>query len=74
MKKRDKIHFRYKKPALETDKDDFKSTKIFPQKMLQEKKLLFKRKTSSKLKTKTKELLKSFLVQFLKKKRSQKFC
>lgn len=60
IQKRDKLHSSCKKSILETDKDNLKTTKIFLQKMLNERQFLFRGKTSSKLK-KPKEFWKTLI-------------
>ena len=82
IQKRDKLPTRYKMPGLETEKNNFKTAKIFLQKMLYRKKLLFRGKTSFKLKkTYTikensevlKKLLKKLLSKVLRKEIRQTF-
>ena len=52
--KRDKLHSMYKKSSLETDKDNFKTVKIYLQKMLHKKSNLFWTKNSFKTQKKKK--------------------
>ena len=58
--KRDKLHSMYKKSSLETDKDNFKTAKIYLQKMLHKKTNLFWTKNSFKTQKKKKKNPKSY--------------
>ena len=75
--KRDKLHSMYKKSSLETDKDNFKTAKIYLQKMLHKKTSFLDKKfiQNSKKTKKPKELWKTlrFLGLSSKAAKSQKF-